>query len=426
MAAKRDASASRGVAYLDERRKLAELKLIRSNKGLIKACEYNVKQLLGAHPDYNDLHFDEFLYRLRLGDRDWGDNDDRTAQIALQEKHRVSAFTLGQVRTAAAALAYERRRDSLRNWIVSLPAWDNTERIPFALIEAWGASDTQLMRAASTNLLVAMCARAMKPGAQVDTLWAFEGPQGSRKSASLRALGGRFHAEISAPIGTPDFLRELRGLWLAEVSELDSFRGREASTIKRILSAPSDRFVEKYEKHAVAYPRRAVSVATTNEAAYWLDSTGARRLVPIKTGEIDIPMIENLREQWFAEALIKYKQGATWWEFPIEIEAAQEDRQQVDPWEDLLRGLIGNGRSVHNGTESITGRPLFEVVPWPDGWISSAEIMADWLKLAPHQQGAGSGVRLGRVMRRLGFRPQKRGKHRERGWEKDTQEVRGA
>lgn len=422
MGAGREKYTERGVAYLDARRKANELKLICGDKGQIKACEYNVKQLLGADAKYNPLHFDDFLYRPRFGDRDWTDGDDLAALCALQAEHRVPAFTLRQVRNAVMVLARERARDSLRDFVASLPPWDNTPRIELAFCEAWGAHDTPLTRAASRNLFVAMIARAVKPGAQVDTLWALEGPQGRRKSMSLRALGGHFHAEVQAQVGTADFLRELRGLWLAELSELDSLRGREASTVKRLLSAPSDRFVEKYQVHALAYLRRAVTVATTNEAAYWQDSTGARRLVPIPTGEIDITMIEDNRLQWFAEARNEFESGATWWDYPAEIGAAQEERQQIDPWEDLLRRLIANGRSAHVGIAAATGRPLFETVRWPGGWIASAEIMQDWLKLAPHQQGAGSGVRLGRIMRRLGFKPERQGKGRERGWVLDTQQ----
>ena len=422
MVVKRETATARGVAYLDEHRKLDALKLIVGNKNQIKACEYNARQLIGVDPCCADLHFDEFLYRVRMGERDWADHDDRVVLCALQVTHNVPTFTLGQVRNAVMVIAHERKRDSLSDYVASLPVWDGTSRIEHAFSDAWGAPDTPLGRAASRNFFIALLARALRPGAQVDTLWAFEGKQGTRKSASLRALGRGFHAEISAPAGSADFLRELRGIWIAEMSELDSLRGREATTIKRLLSAPVDRYVEKYEKHAVAYPRRAVSVATTNEAAYWQDWTGARRLVPVTTGDINIAMIEENREQWFAEARAQLAQGATWWGFPIEIEAAQEERQQIDPWEDLLRAFMANGRSVTHGYDAATKQPLIEKVSWPDGWIASAAIMRDWLKLVPHQQGASAGVRLGRVMRRLGFGPQRHGKSRERGWVVDTQE----
>ena len=375
--------------------------LIRSDKGIIRACDHNAKELMAAAPQFSDLHFDDFLFRARIGDRDWSDHDDRDALCWLQSAHQVPGFTLGQTRTAVMALAYARRRDSLFEFVMGLPEWDRTPRIKMAFIDAWGAPDTPLTRAASRNLFIALHARAVKPGSQVDNLWVIEGPQGTLKSASLRALGGQWHAEISAQVGTSDFLRELRGIWTAELSELDSLRGREASTIKRLLSAPSDRFVEKYERHAVAYPRRAVALATTNEAAYWQDSTGARRLIPIRAGAIRLDLIETLRLQWFAEARHAYEAGLPWWEFPDSAAGEQEDRQVIDPWEDILRAAIAN-------------------VNWPQGWIASASILRDWLHLEPHQQGKASSTRLGHVMRRLGFVPHRFGKARERGWLVDT------
>jgi hypothetical protein len=204
-------------------------------------------------------------------------------------------------------------------------------------------------------------------------------------------------------------MRELRGVWIAELSELDSLRGREASTIKRLLSAPADRFVQKYALHAESYPRRAVAVATTNEADYWQDSTGARRLVPIKCGDIRVDLIEANRLQWFAEALHLYKSGATWWEFPNAIAAEQEDRQDVDPWEDVLRDYMAHGRRC--GADG-QGRE-----PWPDGFISTASILRDWLGVGPGQSGRLYGARLRKVMRRLGYRPERNTTGTERGWE---------
>jgi hypothetical protein len=375
--------------------------LLTNDKGVILACEHNAFVLLEASTLYTGLHFDEFLSRLRFDERDWTDADDLDALRWLQSKHGVARFTLGHTRHAAQSLAYSRRHDSLREFVENLPTWDGTPRIEQAFADAWGAPDTELIRAASSNFFVALIARALQPGAQVDTLWTFEGPQGSFKSRALRELGGKFHAEVSASIGTTDFQRELRGLWLAEMSELDSLRGREASTIKRLLSAPADRFVQKYALHAESYPRRAVAVATTNEAAYWQDATGARRLVPIPCADIRCDLITAHRLQWFAEARHLHAHGQTWWNFPDTIANAQEDRQQVDPWEDIIRTRM-TGTAGYN----------------PKGQITSASIMRDWLELAPHQQGPMAGTRLGKVMRRLGFTPARIGHAQERGWQR--------
>ena len=394
-----------------EKAALDEHTLYRSANGALVPCEHNAFVLVDNAVQYAGLHHDEFLARQRLGDRDWSDGDDIECLRWLQRAH-LTRFNLTHARLGCRSVAFARRRDSLREFVETLPGWDTTPRIATAFELAWGAPASELMQAASRNFFIALIARALNPGAQVDTVWCFEGPQGTYKSRSLRALGQGFHAEISAPIGTADFMREMRGLWIGELSELDSLHGREASTVKRLLSAPADRFVQKYALHAESYLRRAVAVATTNEANYWEDPTGARRLVPIACGEIRVDMISALRLQWFAEARHLYRDGATWWQFPSSIADAQEDRHQVDPWEDTLRNAIEHGRKVAFAPD----------VEWPEGWISSAEIMRDWLNLAASQQGRSSGVRLGKVMRRLGFKPATKGKNRERGWIASTAE----
>src|SRR4029077_4097603 len=130
----------------------------------------------------------------------------------------------------------------------------------------------------------------------------------------------------------------------------------------------------KYDKHAAAYPRRAVVVATTNEATYWQDLSGARRLIPIVAGRIRPELIAELRLQWFAEARAVYERRATWWEWPDSIAGEQDERQIVDPWEDMLKAAM-------------------QSPSWPTGWISSASVIEDWLKLDAAQQGGNIGLR---------------------------------
>jgi len=178
---------------------------------------------------------------------------------------------------------------------------------------------------------------------------------------------------------------------------LEALRNRESSTIKRLLSAPADRFVEKFQIHAESYPRRAVCVATTNDQnGYWQDPTGARRLVPIECGEIRVDLIAANRLQWLAEARHRYDSGATWWEFPAEIVGQQQERQMIDPWEDTLRSSILNGIKISQ----------IETQKWPtDRPISTADILAMWLHLEPHQQTQAASKRLGPIMRSMGFTP---------------------
>lgn len=379
--------------------------IIRSSTGVIQSCEHNARILIERSKRYQGVYFDDFLQRLRIDDRDFAESDLLDLVMWLQSSTQQARFTKNQALGAITKFGNDNHRDTLIEHVEAQKFLGITD-IDLAFVQGWGADDTPLHRAASRNFFIALAARAYQPGAQVDTLWAFEGPQGVGKSQALRALGGDFHAEVGANIASTDFMRELRGIWIAELAELESLRGREASTIKRLLSVPSDRFVEKYEKFAQVNKRRAVATATTNEATYWQDPTGARRLIPVRCGIIDVDLIKLCAPQWIAEGAERFKAGATWWEWPASIFEAQSERQQDDPWEDILRDGIANGRP--NGTNYRD--------PWPEPFISSAELAERWLRLEPHQQGASMSKRIGAVMRKLGFVPTRDGKARTRGW----------
>jgi putative DNA primase/helicase len=391
----------------------------------VKPCFENALRLVRWMPELRSLSYDTFLERMRYGGADFDDSNYPLVLSMLQreEEHGIM-FNMRDAIAAVDTVARERRVNMLRTFVDSLPAWDGTERIELAFTEAWGAPLTDLVRAASRNFFVALIARAIRPGCKVDTMWAFEGAQGLGKSVALDRLAGeiegeKMHGEITASIGSDNFFRELRSLWVAELAEMDSMRGREASTIKRVLSSPSDRFVEKYERNARRYRRTAVCVATTNEADYWQDPTGSRRLVPIECTNIRLDLITENRLQWFAEALHRFNAHETWWEFPAaEFRAAGESRQVGDPWEDILREKIANGRmSVDSSSLNRVGGPEYSRVYFPADFVSSAEILSDWLELMPSQMPAAGSKRLSGVMKRLGFIPKQSPLgDRARGW----------
>jgi hypothetical protein len=106
------------------------------------------------------------------------------------------------------------------------------------------------------------------------------------------------------------------------------------------------------------------------------------------------------------------RQGGPWWEFAAGIAQAQEERQHIDPWEDTLRGYMAHGRP--------TGLDEQGRCRGPDGWIASAVIMREWLRLEPHQQGQASSTRLGKIMRHLNYVPKRSATGGERGWIPET------
>jgi putative DNA primase/helicase len=318
---------------------------LRNDNGGLIACEHNARLVIATDERFASLRWDAFHREIRIDDRAWTDADDRQTLIELQAAHKVPRFTLGMVRTAIEVLAHERQSDALTHFIKNLPEWDQTPRIELAFHEAFGSLDTPTVRAASGNMLISLVARALRPGAKVDYLWVFEGPQGILKSTALEKLGGEFYREMTEPIASANCIREIRSAWLVQLAELRPLVGRDQETAKAFITRCEDPLIEKYERRVSIYPRRCVFTGTTNEHRYWDDPSGARRLVPIRcgiAGAIRPDLIEANRLQWFAEARTRYERGESWWEFPAAIEAERDDRQHVDPWEPLIEtALVG-------------------------------------------------------------------------------------
>jgi predicted P-loop ATPase len=192
------------------------------------------------------------------------------------------------------------------------------------------------------------------PGCQVDYLPVFEGAQGITKSQALRALGGSLYAEAMESVLSKDFYLALQGKMLVEIAEFSSFQRAENEAIKAAISRPTDRFRAPYGKRAEDHPRSNVFAATTNEAEWNRDPTGARRFWPVKCGTIDVGWITACREQLFAEAVVRVKRvpegtaplerviaGAAWWDVPPEdARVEQAARFESDTVAEAMRHYV--------------------------------------------------------------------------------------
>ena len=126
------------------------------------------------------------------------------------------------------------------------------------------------------------------------------------------------------------------GKWLAEIGELGGMRKSDVENVKAQISRQVDEARAAYGKFTEKRPRQFIMVGTTNEAAYLMDTTGNRRFLPVKVGEIDIEALTRDRNQLWAEADYKARNG----EIKIYLSkeelklaaATQADREVVDDW----------------------------------------------------------------------------------------------
>lgn len=324
-----------------------DLHLTCGQGGMPKKNIDNVLKLLDGYDRFKDIAwYDEFHEKIYTtwfaGGRqmEWSDNEDIELTVIFQRDMGMHTITDDAINKAVRIYAMKNRKNEVKDWMESLK-WDGEERISHCFEDALGAADTEYTRAVSKNFWLAMIARAYHPGCKYDNMIILEGKQGRFKSTALSVIGGKWYSELNQNISSTDFCLAIQGKLLIEIAELDAFSKVETSRIKSIVSRPVDRYRSPYGRATVDHPRQCVFTGTTNEDDYLKDHTGGRRFWPIKIGQIRLDILKENRNQYFAEAVVKYKESVNnWWTHPPRAEEEQESRRQVDVWESVIAAYI--------------------------------------------------------------------------------------
>jgi predicted P-loop ATPase len=250
----------------------------------------------------------------------------------------------------------------------------------WSVLEEWlctylGAEDTPLNRAIGRIALIALVRRARKPGCKFDQIIVLESAEGQLKSSALLALaGGDANFSDQTILGRPDREQQemLRGVWVYEIADLSNIRKAEVEDVKAFASRTHDRARPAYGYVRLDLPRRGTIWATTNNSEYLKSQTGNRRFWPIPvavTRPIDIDSLVRDRDQLIAEAAMLEAQDATI-VLAQELWAAaaeeQDQRREVDPWEDVLREVRGIICDIGTQTEErILSQKLLSFIGIP-------------------------------------------------------------
>lgn len=318
---------------------------VAQTKAGVPICNFdNVLRVLEGWPGLQDIiWFDEFHQKyFRKGGAEWRDVDDLNVLIFMQRELGLRKVSLDMVRNALQTYAHQRPRNEPRDWMDTM-VWDKTERLDAFFPHYFGVRLSDYSMAASKNWWIAMVARIYAPGSKVDNMVILEGGQGRYKSTSLDIIGGKWYAETHESVMSKDFYLQLQGKMICEISELDTFSRVEVSTIKKVITCRTDRFRPPYGRASADFPRRSIFVGTTNESTYLRDTTGARRFWPMKIKTIKIDDLRRDRDQLFAEAVHRFKQGEPWYLMPDgETSTEQESRRQHDEWEGPISKFLVN------------------------------------------------------------------------------------
>ena len=149
-----------------------------------------------------------------------------------------------------------------------------------------------------------------------------------------------------ADLGSKDAAMQMRGAWGIELSELSSMERIDVERVKSFVTRQKDRFRPPYARHLLEAPRQCMFIGTTNKDAYLKDPTGGRRFWPVHCRTVDIAGLRNVKDQLWAEAVVRFKDGANWWfdsanqELQQHAEEEQTSRLDGDPWQSLIQEYL--------------------------------------------------------------------------------------
>lgn len=273
----------------------------------------------------------------------WRDADD--AQLISYIDLTYRNFSARNYDIAVSKVTDDRSYHPIKEFLASLPEWDEIPRVDTLLVDFLGAVDNEYVRAVTRKTLVAAIARVMTPGCKFDTMLVLSGPQGKGKSTLIARLCGEWFNDSLLLSDTKDktAAEKLQGYWILEIGELAGLKKTDIETLRGFLSRQNDIYRAAFGRRATPHPRQCVFIGTTNADTYLRDITGNRRFWPVKvpggTGRGSWELTREEVELIWAEALYYYKNGETL-HLPKELEpiAVQEQKEAME--QDEREGTI--------------------------------------------------------------------------------------
>ena len=397
----------------------------------VKPISANVTTILRHHPSWQDVvAYDEFrdcVVSTRpppwdpedaphdVLEGEWVDKDsDRlTNWLARRELLDVPTAELERGLGVAADMA---RAHPVRDYLREARArWDGEPRVDLWTANYLGSAAQAYERGVGSRWLISAVARVMEPGCQVDCTLLLEGPQGTGKTSALRALVpvAEWYADTGIDLSNKDSMQALRAVWLYGLDELDSLKRGDVTRWKNFLSQTYDHYRSPYGRRFRNFLRQNVFCGTTNEQQYLVDASGNRRFWPFRCGRIDLSGLRRDRDQLWGEAFDRYAKGEPWHVDTADLRRLCEEQQAArmteDPWLELVsqwleRPYIGGERDGYPERADLSQG------------VSTTDVLIHAVQVRRADLTRSDEMRIGTVLRELGWQRVRRRVGGARGW----------
>lgn len=323
---------------------------------------------------------------------EWTDTDTSLccAWLARRGNIRVQPNIAGR---AAYTVAQQQKFHPVRQYADAL-VWDGKVRLNSWLSRYLGAEQNAYTEAIGKRWLISAIARVYDPGCKADHALVLEGQQGIGKSSALEVLAGMgWFSDTPVVFGEKDSYEALRGVWIYELAELAALRKSDVEAQKAYISKRHDRYRRPYGEGNTTWRRQCIFAGTTNDNRYLIDPSGNRRFWPVSCGQVDLEALRADRDQIWAEALVRYREGEAWHldsnELVVLASRVQLSRVLEDDWETLIARWLDSDAGKYE-----IGR---------GHGIAITDVLLLAVKLKEDKIETRTSTRAGIIMRKLGW-----------------------
>jgi Virulence-associated protein E len=302
-------------------------KRTKDDKVIVHQHTSNIMKLLRDHPAFPKIWLDQDRNRVMLGN-DPAQPEKTEMDIANHIQHNFGLEKVSDhiILRCMRSLSKENARSPMMEYIKGI-TWDGVERLNTWLSTCWGVEDNGFTREVGSKWLVSACARMHAPGSKVDWMFIVIGPQGTGKTSMPGILFRGNNATLYGEHNDKDLHLLLHSSLVVGFDELDSFSRKDASLLKAMITTTHDIFRPPYAAAVDTFPRRFTLYGCGNRSEFLQsDPSGQRRYAIVEVPRLlDFKMLEDMRDQLWAEAWQVYQQGKTkWWE----VENASEEAKK--------------------------------------------------------------------------------------------------
>lgn len=252
------------------------------------------------------------------------------------------------------------------------------ENPPMDLLETWlilafDLADTPLTRAISRKWIIGAAARGCNPSVFTKSCLTLLGAQSAGKTSMFQILGGEFYLSPKPQdLNSKDSVMYVSSSWIIEFEELAILRNSTLESVKRFITATTDKIRLPFGRIVETLHRPCAYVATSNRRDILQDATGSDRwwIVEIPADRVcNFGFITEIRDSLWGLATREWLRVR---DTPEKIEAIHLTREELM----TLREANTEYQNEDSKTESVLAamwaimstRVLNECLPLRASW----------------------------------------------------------